>query len=266
MNRPKAWRAEPSRHRLYIAVAVVLLVLLVFFRWHSAERTDFGELPDFAGIEDVAAMKKAFYEYLTPIITHHNNSIRINRARLKALQKQGLVPGDLPQDEQRWLRELSARYELPWQTNTPPADLLRELLLRVDTIPLPLVLAQAAKESGWGRSRFAVEGNNLFGQWCYVEGCGIVPANRAAGAIHEAEAFSSVSESTRRYMNNLNTHERYREFRVLRAKIRKEGEPMTGMTLAKALLYYSERREEYVKEVRAMIRQFLRMPGRETST
>ncbi|HAN29483.1 MAG TPA: Bax protein [Haliea salexigens] len=259
MRRPAevGW-ALPPRYCVLLPLAVVLVGLLLVLQWRSLERDEFGELPDFAAIDHVPSMKRAFFRYMTPIIEHHNDVIRAQRARLKALQQAG-PPDELPDDEARWLRQLSVRYELPWQADTPPEGLLAALLLRVDTIPLPLALAQAAKESGWGRSRFAVEGNNLFGQWCYTEGCGIVPANRSTGARHELEVFPSVSEAMRRYMNNLNTHERYREFRALRARLRREDEPMAGLKLARALIYYSERREAYVKEIRSMIRQFRRM-------
>ncbi|KGE03047.1 hypothetical protein HRUBRA_02364 [Pseudohaliea rubra DSM 19751] len=125
----------------------------------------------------------------------------------------------------------------------------------MDVIPPGLALAQAAKESGWGRSRFAVEGNNLFGQWCFDPGCGIVPARRPEGSRHEVAAFDSVDEAIRRYMNNLNTHERYAPFRERRAALRARDTVLTGPALVAGLLGYSERGEVYLDELRAMMRQ-----------
>lgn len=261
-------RDIPTRFRLlaYSLLGLLVFLLLLLCQWLLVERQDFGELPDFAAIENVDEMKEAFYTYLKPVARHHNNTIREHRARLKALQRQQGEGRPLSSADQGWLRKLSAQYELEWEGGEPPDGLLQRLLLRVDTIPLPLALVQAAKESGWGRSRFAVEANNLFGQWCYSEGCGIVPANRSAAASHEVEVFGSVSEAMRRYMNNLNTHESYQDFRRLRAQRRENEQPLTGIALAAALIYYSERREDYVDDIRAMIRQFLRLQAQESTS
>ena len=258
-------RRLPARLRPFAYVLGALLVLLLLWQWLFVERPDFGELPDFAAIEDVAEMKSAFYAYLTPIINHHNEMIRQQRARLRTLQQRYADDKPLSSSDRRWLRELAAQYELDWGEDDPRGPLLQRLLMRVDTIPVELALAQAAKESGWGRSRFAVEANNLFGQWCYTEGCGKVPAKRAEGATHEVEEFSSVSEAMRRYMNNLNTHDSYSDFRRLRSELRASGKPLSGTALASGLILYSERREAYVDELRAMIEQYRRMQATRSS-
>ena len=119
---------------------------------------------------------------------------------------------------------------------------------------MPLALVQAATESGWGRSRFALEGNNLFGHWCYEPGCGLVPARRNQGAAHEVAAFDSISESVSRYLHNLNTHAAYAPLRAIRARLRQQDEPPTAMALADGLVLYSERRDEYVDEIKSVIR------------
>mgnify|MGYP002064425563 CR=1 FL=1 len=98
--------------------------------------------------------------------------------------------------------------------------LLAELRRRVDTVPIRLALAQAAKESGWGTSRFARKGNNFFGQWCYDEGCGLVPRARGEGRSHEVRAFDSPGDSVASYLRNINTHHGYRELRHARAGLR----------------------------------------------
>jgi Bax protein len=127
-------------------------------------------------------------------------------------------------------------------------------LARVDTVPLSLVLAQAANESSWGQSRFAQEGNNLFGEWCFREGCGIVPEQRSAGKSHEVAAFDSVNASVRSYLHNLNTGRAYAALRKLRQQARAAGEAPKAMVLASGLARYSERGLAYVHEIKAMIR------------
>lgn len=250
----------PERFRTVAYVLTGLLAVLLLWLWLGAERDRFGDLPDFAAMEeDVPAMKAAFYAYLTPMVIHHNNAIREKRERLEEVQQKIAQGSSLSGTDRRWLARLAEQYELESDEDTTPQALLKTLLRRVDTVPLELALVQAAKESGWGRSRFAVEANNLFGQWCYVEGCGIVPSNRPADATHEVEVFSSVSEAMRRYMNNLNTHESYSDFRRLRQQRRESGKPLTGMALVDGLTLYSERREAYVEDIRGMMQQYRRM-------
>lgn len=213
-----------------------------------------GELPDLASVDDVPTMKRTFYAFLEPIVATENARIRAQREDLAGFREQ-LAAGERPGwFARRRLRRLAEEYELRWQANDIAA-VVAALSLRVDEIPPDLALAQAAKESGWGRSRFAVEGNNLFGQWCYEPGCGIVPGRRPAGSRHEVAAFDSVGEAIRRYMNNLNTHERYAAFRERRAALRAEGRPLSGPALVAGLLGYSERGEVYIDELRTMMRQ-----------
>lgn len=250
----------PERFRTAAYVLTGLLAAILLWLWLGAERDRFGDLPDFAAMEeDVPAMKTAFYAYLTPMVIHHNDAIREQRERLDEVQQKIAQGGSLSGADRRWLDTLAGQYELESDEDATPQTLVNRLLLRVDTVPLELALAQAAKESGWGRSRFAVEANNLFGQWCYVEGCGMVPSNRPAGATHEVEVFSSVSEAMRRYMNNLNTHESYSDFRRLRQQLRASGEPLTGMAVVDGLTLYSERREAYVEDIRSMMQQYRRI-------
>ncbi|MEQ8515182.1 MAG: glucosaminidase domain-containing protein [Chromatocurvus sp.] len=264
MTVPDPFRRIPAQFRPFAYWLTALFLLLLLWLWMTYQRDEFGAMPDFAAIENVAEMKSAFYGYLTPMVVHYNDTIRERRARLEALNQQVAEGEALSGSDRRWLRKRATQYELEWDDDAALAPLLQELLLRVDTIPVELALAQAAKESGWGRSRFAVEANNLFGQWCYVEGCGVIPANRPAGATHEVEEFRSVSEAMRRYINNLNTHESYEEFRRLRRQLREDGKPLTGMALASGLILYSERREDYVDDIRAMIQQYRRIQAEES--
>lgn len=209
-------------------------------------------LPDFAAIEDVNERKSAFFSYLAPLVEAENARVTEQRKRLLE------VADDLDEGEslgwlqQRWLQRLAKAYEVEGENEL--SSLIETLKRRVDTVPMPLVLVQAAKESGWGRSRYAVQGNNLFGQWCYESGCGIVPKRRTAGAFHEVARFDSPADAVASYLRNLNTHAAYLPLRTLRAAIRERGSRPGALELADGLLLYSERRGEYVSEVKSMIR------------
>lgn len=246
-------------HRTQVALGclVVFVALLVLFKKPVEQIPDFGDLPDFATIRDARERKAAFFDYLTPIVHYHNGRIRAERAMLK--ERLGKVENgeSLDSNDEAVIERLAVHYEQDWNPNKP-AHSLRQLLLRVDILPLELVLVQAAKESGWGRSRLAVTANNLFGQWCYSPGCGIVPRNRAVGKTHEVQRFATVSEAIRAYMDNLNTHTPYKTLRLIRAGLRVGGEAIDGVLLADGLLHYSQRRGEYVAEVKSMIRQYRR--------
>jgi len=226
-------------------------LLLIGLMLTGACMDRFGSMPDFAAIDDVAQMKQAFYTYLQPVVHEENARILEQRQYLDDLRR-ALAEGNSPGwFARRRLRSLAQEYEL--SAGDDVALIIDELWRRVDIVPADLALAQAAKESGWGRSRFAVDYNNLFGQWCYEPGCGAVPERRAANATHEVKEFGSIAEAVRRYMNNLNTHERYARLRQLRADRRAAGEAVTGLALAPGLDGYSERGVAYVDEVRAMI-------------
>jgi len=155
--------------------------------------------------------------------------------------------------EQQTLASISAQYRMQ-DSELNTSALLDELLVRVDMIPASLALAQAATESAWGTSRFAREGNNIFGQWCFDEGCGLVPGRRAEDKSHEVKSFSSVDASIRAYYRNLNTNPNYEYLRELRAQMRMKGKPLDSRTLAQGLLRYSERGHVYIAELHDIIR------------
>jgi Bax protein len=130
---------------------------------------------------------------------------------------------------------------------------ISRLLHRVDVLPPSLVLAQAANESAWGTSRFAQKGNNLFGQWCYTEGCGLVPANRSDEYHYEVKSFSSVEEAINAYFRNLNTFPVYQDLRVIRQSLRDDSKPIDGISLTEGLGRYSTRGAEYIDDLKRMI-------------
>ncbi len=208
------------------------------------------QLPDFSQYTQVNEKKSAFFSFVLPLVEQENQRISNLRTELVRLQLKG---DKLSRDEEDWLQELAGFYRIKNATADTP-DLIRDLLIKVDTIPPSLALSQSANESAWGTSRFAVKGNNLFGQWCFRKGCGIVPGSRAIDASHEVAKFSSPRQSVQSYIHNLNTNHAYQELRALRAGVRNQDKPVSGNLLAQGLLKYSSRGEAYVDELQQMIR------------
>jgi Bax protein len=196
--------------------------------------------------------KRTFLLSLLPMVLMANQAIEAERLEIESLLRRHDQQGLLTEEEHQLLQDLADYYKLP---GNPLTDhLARAILLhRVDILPPSLVLAQAATESGWGTSRFAREGNNLFGQRTYRTGNGIVPAHRREGDTHEVKRFGTLFASVRSYMRNLNTHEAYSELRDMRAKLRLNGKPLSGALLAEGLDAYSSRTKNYIADVRAII-------------
>jgi len=221
---------------------VALAQLPALPRWSGSD------LPDFSTFSDTTEKKAAFFSFLYPRIVLANSRILIEREYLKSLSgKENLTKSELT-----WLKNQAERLRVDEEPGS--ADMFRRLESRLDVIPPSLIMAQAANESAWGTSRFARRGNNLFGQWCFSKGCGLVPQSRVEGASHEVADFDSPYLSVRSYIQNLNRHPAYQKLRDVRLKARNSGDYATGSGLAAGLLDYSERGEEYVKEIRSMIR------------
>ena len=194
------------------------------------------KLPDFSKILDVKEKKEAFFTTLYPIIQAENNHVLQLRKLIKMLK--GIPIAKLSENQRSWLLNVSKNYKLEHEfidDNT-----LDELLKRVDYVPPSLALTQAAIESGWGASRFSKQGNNLFGQWCFSPGCGMVPSSRDSDKGHEVAKFATVNNSVRSYILNLNSHNSYAELRQNRALLREKQASFTGVTLAKSLTEYSD--------------------------
>jgi Bax protein len=213
---------------------------------------DYNALPDFAAIEDTRERKQAFFDYLRPAIAHRN---AVNAERQLLLGGVALrLEKDLPLQEadRAFLDNMRRYYKVP--EGLTDAEAVPVLKRRMGTIPESMVLAQAALESGWGRSRFAREANNLFGQWCYEEGCGMVPSRRNSGARHEVRAFASVDEAIDAYYRNINTHPVYKPVRDIRAQATASDQSISGLDMARGLERYSERGDAYIEEVQQVIR------------
>ena len=125
--------------------------------------------------------------------------------------------------------------------------------MKVDVVPISLALAQAAIESGWGTSRYLREGNAIFGQYTFDKNKGMVPSQRDKGKEFLVRKFSNLSDATRSYIKNLNTHPAYDKFRQERRNMRMSGELLSGKQLANYLTSYSERRGEYIKDLKKLI-------------
>lgn len=229
---------------------LLLLIVLIIATRYEPERIPAPEpvVPDFAALEDVKAKKSAFFNYMRPLAEAENKRIKDLRKKIKRLQA-----NPLNKDEKAWLMALAKDIRLELSDPVSDKD-YTQLLKKIDLIPTSLVLAQAAIESAWGTSRFAREGNNFFGQWCFTQGCGIIPAARPAGATHEVRVFSSPQEAVASYFHNINSHPAYKKVRELRYQTRVSNQPMHGCDLATGLEDYSERGIHYINEVRQMIR------------
>ncbi|WP_114325057.1 glucosaminidase domain-containing protein [Candidatus Colwellia aromaticivorans] len=209
-------------------------------------------LPDFAAIRDVKTKKKMFFDFMRPAVVRQNNVLLATRVKLNLWLEH--VSLELPLSEQE-SQELTALVKL-YRVNkdASPLSQLNELLVRVDVVPMPLVLVQAANESAWGTSRFSRIGLNFFGIWCFRQGCGMVPGGRDTGAKHEVAAFKSLDESVARYFYNINSHNAYRVFRTIRFELRSQDQSLNPEILATGLLPYSERGVDYVIDITTMLR------------
>jgi Bax protein len=199
--------------------------------------------------------KRLFFRAMAPLVLRANELILLDRNRVAASRKQLVQSGKVSDEDSGWLQQLARRYGVIAAEDTVvTSGDLEELWTRVDIIPVSLALSQAAEESGWGTSRFAAQGNALFGQWTWGENAMKPAQQRKELGNYGLEAFESPQESVLGYMRNLNSHSAYQELRVRRAAIRESGERLTGHELAKALTRYSERGLGYVESLHAIMR------------
>ncbi len=204
-------------------------------------------------INSTSQRKSLFLQAMLPMVLLANDEITFERQKLAKLKKNFNLYQSLKESELLTLENLTRRYKVEFDPEHPNV-MISKLELRIDIIPVDLALAQAANESAWGTSRFSRVANNLFGQWTFQQGQGIVPMGRPQGATYEVRKFETVYDSVRSYLNNLNTHTAYREFRKMRQLMRVKKQPLDGVSLAEGLLRYSTRGEEYVRELQLMIR------------
>ncbi len=205
---------------------------------------------DIRSMSSVETRKQIFIKAMLPLILRVNEELRQTRARIQELTGRVVEGGVLTAREQTWL---DAQYQ---RHDVDPGNAAL-LLRRVDVIPPSLALAQAAEESGWGTSRFALEGRALFGQRTHSEGDGLVPEAHAEDAGIRVKSFDALLDGVRSYARNLNTHAAYAEFRRLRAQMRRTARTPVGlnsMRLVETLKNYSERGMDYVQTIKTIIR------------
>lgn len=222
---------------LLVLIATFVITVQADNTWRITSLLNSINKPHFDKIKDVKQMKIAFFNYLLPIIKEENSKIRV--ARL-------LIKND--QFSKSQMKKLTKKYRLKRMNK-------EVLLSMVDTIPASLILAQAAIESNWGRSRFSKRWNNYFGIWCFSKGCGIVPENRNKSAKHEVMNFTSTHKSIEYYLLNLNRNHHYKLLRQIRAYKRKHNLKLTGKSLSEGLDKYSATGYEYIELIQNIIRQ-----------
>lgn len=228
--------------------------LISFFDWlgHDVKKKDnlidpvFVQRfpPDYDDIKNVQKRKSLFIRVVLPLILRENNRIEALRQRVIKLDQKKV----LNNSERDWLFELKRKYKL-----SSEAD-IQDLLKRLDIVPAALALAQAINESGWGTSRFAMQGNALYGQWTWSSAdAGIDPLKKEEGEKHRIKAFPDLSHSVRAYMLNLNRHSSYSLFRDIRHADRLANTQPGSYSLAQGLIKYSTKRQEYVDHIRELL-------------
>ena len=194
-------------------------------------------------IESSAKRKSLFIKIILPLVLEENNRIIIDRKKLFSI----LNKNKNSKDEIKWLNQKFKQYGVLNKD-------LATLKVRMDIIPVSLAIAQAAKETGWGTSRFAIEGNALFGQWTW-SGEGIKPAGADTDATYKVMKFNVLKASVRAYQRNLNTHSSYKKFRFVRAQLRDDNKKLNSLKLAEYLDNYAQTGTEYTKVLKQIIQQ-----------
>ena len=197
---------------------------------------------DISLIEDIKERKELFIKIVLPLILQENEKIKGDRKKLfKVLAKKSNT-----KEEKKWLKWKFKEYKIKNRD-------ISELKIRMDIIPVSLAIAQAAIESGWGTSRFALEGNALYGQWTWSDK-GLKPLDNVDGE-HKVMHFKILAASIKAYKKNLNTHSGYIEFREARANLRNRNEKVTGLKLTQYLDKYSATGMEYTKKLELTIKK-----------
>ena len=194
-------------------------------------------------IESVKKRKEFFIQIILPLILEENKNINLDRKRLFSI----INKSNNTDTEKNWLEKKYRQYGIPSRD-------LSILKRRMDIVPVSLAIAQAAKETGWGTSRFAQQGNALFGQWTW-SGEGLKPKDAEKSQGHKVMRFNVLQASVRAYQRNINTHSSYEDFRSARAELRDLGKPLDSMILSTYLDKYAETGDEYVKVLQKIIKQ-----------
>ena len=203
----------------------------------------FTRLPkDLSKIKSVKAKKETFLQILLPLVVAENQRIEADRDYLLKI-----IKGNNTEEKLQWLRKKYKEYKVKGEN-------INELIEKIDIIPTSIALAQAAKESGWGTSRFALEGNAIYGQWTW-DGAGIRPLDAASNQKHKILKFPILRASVKAYITNLNTHRGYKNFRAKRSMLRQKNKKLEGVELIHELENYAETGKKYTKILEQIIEQ-----------
>ena len=203
----------------------------------------FTRLPkDLNTIRSTKKKKETFLKILLPLIVAENEKIESDKKYLLKILKKNGSP-----ENQKWINKKYKEYKVAKRD-------INELIMKMDIIPISIALAQAAKESGWGTSRFALEGNAIFGQWTW-KGDGIEPLEKEGDANHKILKFPLLRASVKAYITNLNTHNGYIDFRKKRFELRKQNKSLLSSELIDELDNYAQTGKEYTKVLRQIIEQ-----------
>jgi len=197
------------------------------------------------------AQKREFINILKPLIDIGNKKTMQERAFVENFFNQVINSSfrSINPKDFKILLKISKKYRVK---NIYDRDLY---LRRIDIVPVSLALVQGAIESGWGKSRFVREANNIFGHWTWGE-IGLIPAGREEGKTHKIRIFNTLQDSVNAYILNLNRHYAYKGFRDARWKKREEGELITGYEAADTMINYSELRQKYVDMLHKMMKDY----------
>ena len=216
----------------------------------------FWRLPhDLQELSQVAIRKKLFIKILLPLLIDRNMQIQKKRQQIFNLKNIGIP--HLRNNQKGWIFEQLKYYKVLSHYNAETTlnnEMFDELLLRANILPIPLAIAQAAIETGWGTSRFALDGNSLFGQWTWEKG-GLTPSRREVGKEHLVKAFKNLRHSVENYAQNLNSSAFYNRFRKARLKLIKNDRYVNNASsrLATHLSSYSQEGEKYVEKILKII-------------
>ena len=204
-------------------------------------------------LKDASERKKLFLQIMLPISLIANSKVQQERRIILNAREVLLAGKPLSEDQTYWVNQIAGRYQVEWAGDLKYPSQLDEMLLRVNEVPTSLIVAQAAIESAWGTSRFALEGNALFGEWTTSKP-GLVPLQRENGKNHKIRVFSTPLMAVESYLLNLNTHRAYTQLRNIRQVKGQSGGRATGEDLAVGLDKYSSKKQQYVSLIQSIIK------------
>ncbi len=203
----------------------------------------FTRLPkDLDSLRSTSRKKETFLQILLPLIVAENERIKKDRKYLLKILKENESP-----KKTNWINKKYKEYRVSKKN-------IDELIEKMDIIPTSIALAQAAKESGWGTSRFALEGNAIFGQWTW-NGVGMAPLDKDKDQKHKILKFPLLRASVKAYITNLNSHSSYKNFRKKRLELRANNKNLSGLDLIHELENYAQTGKEYTKVLEKIIKQ-----------